>query len=138
MWWKKQIFAKISAIFVNFCYDIFAKTKINVRKNFCQNAKAKIFVSTLAKTVKWGEGRNKEYDIVTILFDIVTFQYDTGMVTFQVWYRNVQYDIVTFQYDIITFQYEIVTFLYDIVTFQYDIVTFHNVSIWYGILQSKT
>jgi hypothetical protein len=40
--------------------------------------------------------RNKEYDIVTILFDIVMFQYD----------------IVTFQYDIITFQYDIVTFLY--------------------------
>jgi hypothetical protein len=49
-----------------------------------------------------------------------------------------QYDIVTFQYDIITFQYDIVTFQYDIVMFQYDIVTFHNVSIWYGILQSKT
>jgi hypothetical protein len=49
-----------------------------------------------------------------------------------------QYDIVTFQYDIITFQYDIVMFQYDIVTFQYDIVTFHNVSICYGILQSKT
>jgi hypothetical protein len=49
-----------------------------------------------------------------------------------------QYDIVTFQYDFITFQYDIVTFQYDIITLQYDIITFHNVSIWYGILQSKT
>jgi hypothetical protein len=37
---------------VNFCYEIFAKTKINFR----ENAKTKIFVSTFAKTVKWGEG----------------------------------------------------------------------------------
>jgi hypothetical protein len=49
-----------------------------------------------------------------------------------------QYDIVMFQYDIIMFWYDIVTFQYDIVTFQYDIVTFHNVSICYGILQSKS
>jgi hypothetical protein len=70
-----------------------------------------------------------QYDIVTFQYDIVTFQYN--IITFQ-------YDIVTFQYDIVTFQYDIVTFQYDIVTFQYDIVMFHNVSIWYGILQSKT
>jgi hypothetical protein len=67
-------------------------------------------------------GWSASHDIVTILFDIVMFQYD----------------IVMFQYDIITFQYDIVTFQYDIVTFQYDIVTFYNVSIWYGLLQSKT
>jgi hypothetical protein len=43
---------KISAIFVNFRYEIFGKMKINFR----ENAKTKIFGATLAKTVKWGEG----------------------------------------------------------------------------------
>jgi hypothetical protein len=42
-----KIFAKVFVIFVYFCLDIFAKTKINFRENFRENAKTKIFVSTL-------------------------------------------------------------------------------------------
>jgi hypothetical protein len=37
----------IFVIFVYFRLKIFAKTKINFRKNFRENAKTKIFVSTL-------------------------------------------------------------------------------------------
>jgi protein tyrosine phosphatase (PTP) superfamily phosphohydrolase (DUF442 family) len=43
-------------------------------------AKLKFFV--IGHCFFGGRGRNKEYDIVMILFDIVTFQYD--MATFQV------------------------------------------------------
>jgi hypothetical protein len=55
--------AKISRKFLyeNWKFPLFSsillmKTKINFHENFCENAKTKIFVSTLAKTVKWGEG----------------------------------------------------------------------------------
>jgi hypothetical protein len=41
-------FPKISAIFVNFRSEIFAKTKINFR----ENEKTKIFVSTLFGTAR--------------------------------------------------------------------------------------
>jgi hypothetical protein len=44
-------FAKISAIFVNFRYEIFTKTKINFCKNYRENVKTKIFVSTLIENI---------------------------------------------------------------------------------------
>jgi hypothetical protein len=85
--------------------------------------KAKHIIKNRSKNFK------TEFNISKKIITFVTFQFD--IITFQ-------YDIITFQYDIVMFQYDIVTFQYDIVTLQHDIVTFHNVSILYGILQSKT
>jgi hypothetical protein len=53
-----KVFAKTFVIFVTF-RKLFPR---KAKKNFCENTKTKIFVSTLvsipqgAKTVKWGEG----------------------------------------------------------------------------------
>jgi hypothetical protein len=44
-------FAKVFVIFIYFHLKIFAKTKINFRENFRENAKTKILVSTLGPSM---------------------------------------------------------------------------------------